>query len=92
MRNYKDTDNVPKADFYMDDWKKRKNYKTAKTFSDDINIVFRFYRCTHTAPTKGKSIHTQNLILNIKRKYRNLNGKKHTGTQRLNEVQVNTNK
>ena len=65
-----------------------KSYETVKTFSDDINIAFRFYRCTNTALTKGKSIHSQNLILNIKRKYKNLNGKKHTGTQRLNEVQV----
>jgi hypothetical protein len=45
----------------------KKQMQKVRTFSDDICMEFRLDKCTKTVLKNGKSIHSQNLMIDINR-------------------------
>jgi hypothetical protein len=45
----------------------RKQIQTVKSFSDDIHMDFGLEKCAEITFKKGKLIHSQNLVIDIKR-------------------------
>jgi hypothetical protein len=62
-----------KAFFYMHNLKLigkteeelNKQMQTVRTFSDNIHMEFRLDKCAKTVVKNGKSVHSQNLMIDI---------------------------
>ena len=50
----------------------RKQMPSVKTFSDDINMEFGLDKCANLFLNRGKSVHSQNLILDFNREIQEL--------------------
>jgi hypothetical protein len=50
----------------------RKQVQTVKTFSDDFHMEFGLEKCAKITFTKGKLIHSQNLVIDINREIQEL--------------------
>ena len=48
----------------------QKQMQTVKTFSDDIHMEFGLEKCAKIAFKRGKLVHSQNLVIDINKKYK----------------------
>jgi len=70
----------------------QKQIQTVKIFSDDIHMEFGFEKCAKIAFKRGKLVHWQNLVIDIKRAIQGLEQGKTYNYLGIEEVKAYINK